>query len=80
MLQTTTDKTETDMRSYNQTGRQNSHYCGPEIVATFVVMGERITRKARLNNPRRTVDSVRVALCASVREQYPTAKLVSCTH
>ncbi len=70
-------------------GIQTPSYSGPEICAVLTVIdmvpGEigppekrrTIKVSGRLNNPRKNEQAVLTEICAKVKAQHPTAKLVS---
>ncbi len=64
-------------------GVQTSNYAGPMLEATLSVVSpssgkpRRMTVTSRLNNPRKNQEAVLTELCARVKAQHPTAKLVS---
>lgn len=79
-------------KGQNCKGIQTPKYDGPELCATLSYtemvpatggqVGPReITKKVeitgRLNNPRKSEQAVLVELCAKVKAQHPTAKLVT---
>ncbi|KKL47947.1 hypothetical protein LCGC14_2330410 [marine sediment metagenome] len=73
------------MKSHNPNmcrGIQTIPYNGPEICATlsYGKKGERrrtVKVSGRLNNPRKTDNAVLTEICAKVKAQHPTAKLMS---
>ena len=72
------------MKNHNPSmckGIQKSSYNGPEICATLTVgSGDHpriVEVSGRLNNPRKTEQSVLQEICAKVKLQDPSAKLVS---
>ncbi len=80
------------MKNHNPTGCkgiQTVKYNGPEICAVLTVtdmvegeIGPREKRRTikvsgRLNNPRKNEQAVLTEICAKVKREHPTAKLVS---
>ncbi len=73
------------MKSHNPNmcrGIQTVEYNGPVICATlsYGKKGERrhtVKVSGRLNNPRKTEGAVLTEICAKVKVQHPTAKLMS---
>jgi hypothetical protein len=80
------------MKNHNPSmckGIQAVKYNGPEICATLTVIdmvegsiGPREKKRTirvsgRLNNPRKSENAVLTEICAQVKRQHPTAKLVS---
>ena len=80
------------MKNHNPSmckGIQSVKYDGPEICATLTVIdmveGEigpiekkrTVKVSGRLNNPRKSEQAVLQEICAKVKQQNPTAKLVS---
>ena len=80
------------MRNHNPSmckGIQEVKYTGPEICAVLTVtdmvegeIGPREKKRTvrvsgRLNNPRKSEQAVLTEICAKVKAQHPTAKLVS---
>ena len=77
------------MKGQNCKGIQSVKYNGPEICAVLTVIdhengnpdavGRKRTIKVsgRLNNPRKNEQAVLTEICAKVKREHPTAKLVS---
>jgi hypothetical protein len=80
------------MKNHNPSmcrGIQEVKYSGPEICATLTVIdmvegkiGPREKKRTirvsgRLNNPRKSENAVLTEICAKVKAEHPTAKLVS---
>ncbi len=80
------------MKNHNPSmckGLQQVKYNGPEIIATLTVANTletplgRVAKKrtievrARLNNPRKSEQAVLTEICAKVKAEHPSAKLVS---
>jgi hypothetical protein len=77
------------MKGQNCKGKTSVTYTGPELCATLTVIdmvegeiGPREVRRkvivtGRLNNPRKNEQAVLTEICAKVKAQHPTAKLVS---
>jgi hypothetical protein len=80
------------MKNHNPSmckGIQEVRYSGPEICATLTVIdmvpgeiGPREKKRTirvsgRLNNPRKSENAVLTEICAKVKRENPTAKLVS---
>lgn len=76
-------------KGQNCKGIQMPKYHGPEIVATLTVIDmvpgktgplekkRTVKVSGRLNNPRKNEHAVLTEICAKVKRENPTAKLVS---
>ena len=69
------------MKGQNCKGKSTTTYTGPELCATLTVVENGRTKKVvvsgRLNNPRKNEQAVLTEICAKIKRENPTAKLVS---